>query len=95
MGLATQKFTGPFLWISCLINEVKQASALDEGPGWAFPSAGKVSDLELQSFWVLGKEWGQMGQSGLSGFFSFVGSASGDPQDNLRVKETEDFTNSS
>lgn len=68
MGLATQKFTGPFLWISCLTNEGKHASSLDEDQHWALSSAGKVSDLELQSFWVLGKEWGQMGQSGLSGF---------------------------
>lgn len=39
-----------------------------EDPAWAFSSAGKVLDLELQRFWVLGKEWGQMGLCGLSGF---------------------------
>lgn len=68
VGLVTQKFTGPFLCITHLINEVKHASSLDEDQGWALTSAREVSDLELHNSLVFGKEWGQVGQSGLPGF---------------------------
>ena len=68
VGLVTQKFTGPFLWITCLISEVKHASSLDEDLGWTSTGAREVSDLELHSSLVLSKEWGQVGQSGLPGF---------------------------
>lgn len=66
VGLVTQKFTGPFLWITHLINELKHASSPDEDQGWALTSAREVSDLEMRS--SFGKEWGQVGQSGLPGF---------------------------
>lgn len=68
VGLVTQNFTGPFLWITRLINEVKHASSLGEDLGWASTSTREVSDLELHSSWDSSKEWGQVGQPGLPDF---------------------------
>lgn len=90
VGLETQKFTGPFLWITRLTNEVKHTSSLDEDLGWASTSAREVSDFSgpERRMGAHGSVWSA------SILHSFLGSSARDLQGKLTLKEIKDFTNS-